>query len=283
MEMNFAFLSEKKEYELFSEACMDAERILESSPVMSAVASRKALELCVKWIYSIDSALKPIGYREGLQSLLHNNGFPALMDYTLWKRLQYIVRNGNESVHTEKSLDREDAVLSLNILFDFVEWIDYCYGRDYIERNFDETKIPNITKDVDIIQKQYKKVIKDVQKNADKIVDEKDKEIERLLKLNEDLRQEMEIKKNKNVNEREYTYAPDMSEWLTRKRYIDADFKANGYVFSQDKKRNCINNVLDLMKAPFDRPYKFSMIFTRDEQIKFVQIINSIKNNALIA
>ena len=73
---------------------------------MSAVASRKALELCVKWVYSIDSVLKPIEYREGLQSLLHNNGFPSLMDYTLWKRLQYIVRNGNESVHTSKRLDR---------------------------------------------------------------------------------------------------------------------------------------------------------------------------------
>jgi type I restriction enzyme R subunit len=44
-----------------------------------------------------------------------------------------------------------------------------------------------------------------------------------------------------------------------------------------------INNVLDLMKAPFDRPYKFSMIFTREEQVKFVQIINSIKSNALVA
>ena len=44
-----------------------------------------------------------------------------------------------------------------------------------------------------------------------------------------------------------------------------------------------INNVLDLMKAPFDRPYKFSMIFTREEQVKFVQIINSIKSNALAA
>lgn len=44
-----------------------------------------------------------------------------------------------------------------------------------------------------------------------------------------------------------------------------------------------INNVLDLMKAPFDRPYKFSVIFTREEQIKFVQVINSIKSNALIA
>ena len=61
MEMNFAFLEKKQEYELFSGACIDAERILESSPVMSAVASRKALELCVKWIYSIDSALEPIG------------------------------------------------------------------------------------------------------------------------------------------------------------------------------------------------------------------------------
>lgn len=83
METNFSFLESKKEYELFAGACIDAECILESSPVMSAVASRKALELGVKWVYSIDSALKPIGYREGLQSLLHNNGFPSLMDYTL--------------------------------------------------------------------------------------------------------------------------------------------------------------------------------------------------------
>ena len=44
-----------------------------------------------------------------------------------------------------------------------------------------------------------------------------------------------------------------------------------------------INNIMDLMKAPFDRPYKFSVIFTRDEQVKFVQVINSIKNNALAA
>lgn len=240
MDINFSFLKEKKEYELFAGACIDAERILESSPVMSAVASRKALELCVKWIYSIDSALKPIEYREGLQSLLHNNGFPALMDYTLWKRLQYIVRNGNESVHTSKKLNRDDAVLSLNILFDFVEWVDYCYGRDYIERKFDEKKIPDITKDTENIHKKYNQVIKDVQKNADKIVDEKDKEIERLLKVNEELRQEMKSKKSQNVKEREYAYDPNMPEWLTRKRYIDADLKANGYVFSQDAKRNCI-------------------------------------------
>lgn len=240
MEINFTFLEEKREYDLFASACIDAERILESSPVMSAVASRKALELCVKWVYSIDSALKPIEYREGLQSLLHNNGFPSLMDYTLWKRLQYIVKNGNESVHTSKSLDKDDAILSLNILFDFVQWIDYCYGRDYVERSFDETRIPDVTKDAEAIQEQYKQVIQDVQKNADKIVNEKDKEIERLLKMNEELRQQMKGQKSKNQKEREYTYDSNMPEWLTRKRYIDADLKANGYVFDQEAKRNCV-------------------------------------------
>ncbi len=196
MEMNFAFLEKKQEYELFSGACIDAERILESSPVMSAVASRKALELCVKWIYSIDSALEPIGNREGLQSLLHNNGFPSLMDITLWRRLQHIVRNGNESVHTSKRLTRDNAVLSLNILFDFVEWVDYCYGRDYVERVFDEKKIPDATTDMNVVQEEYRQVIKDVQKNADKIVNEKDKEIERLLALNKELRNEDESSKS---------------------------------------------------------------------------------------
>lgn len=44
-----------------------------------------------------------------------------------------------------------------------------------------------------------------------------------------------------------------------------------------------VKDVLDLMKAPFDRPFKFSMIFTRDEQIKFVQVINMFKKNAMIA
>lgn len=31
------------------------------------------------------------------------------------------------------------------------------------------------------------------------------------------------------------------------------------------------------MKTPFDRPYKFSLIFTYEEQVKFVKIINNIK------
>ena len=57
-----------------------------------------------------------------------------------------------------------------------MEWVDYCYGRDYVERVFDEKKIPDATTDMNVVQEEYRQVIKDVQKNADKIVNEKDKE-----------------------------------------------------------------------------------------------------------
>jgi len=250
MKYNFSFLEGNKEYELFAGACIEAEKILDSSPVMSAVASRKALELCVKWVYSIDSDLKSTEYREGLQSLLHNNGFPSLMDNVLWKRLQFVVKFGNESVHTSKKISRDDALISLIILFDLVEWIDYCYGADYVERKFDERLIPSISNDVESIKVEYQKVLNDVKKNADKIVDEKDKEIERLLKANEELRNNMKLQKNKNIKERDYSYDANISEFETRRRYIDADLKMCGYVFDQNKKCNCIEREYEVSGMP---------------------------------
>ena len=45
----------------------------------------------------------------------------------------------------------------------------------------------------------------------------------------------------------------------------------------------CVNNVRELMNAPFDRPVKFSALFDTDEQKKIVQIINEVKDNATVA
>ena len=239
MNTNFSYLRDTKEYELFGPACIDAENVLSTSPVMSAVASRKALELCVKWIYSIDNTLGT-PREDGLQSLLHNNGFPSLMDYSLWRRFQYVVKNGNISVHTSKVLSKDDAILSLNILFDFVQWIEYCYGEAYTERQFDEKLIPDSNAESKRIEAEYTQVIKDIQKNADKIVDEKDKEIKRLLAMYAELKNAKTAAKKEKTEKRNYSYDGNMCEWKTRKRYIDADLKHNGYEFSQTAKRNCI-------------------------------------------
>ena len=58
MMSNFRFLKHKKEYELFSFACIEAEKIYASAPAMCAVGCRKALELAVKWVYSADQTMQ---------------------------------------------------------------------------------------------------------------------------------------------------------------------------------------------------------------------------------
>lgn len=249
MDTNFSYLKGKTEYALFGPACIDAENVLSTSPVMSAVASRKALELCVKWIYSTDETLgRP--QEDGLQFLLHNNGFPSLMDHSLWRRFQYIVRNGNMSVHTAKVLSKDDAILSLNILFDFVQWIEYCYGQEYTERKFDIEIIPNRNDESKRIVAEYARMIKDIQKNADKLVDEKDRQIQELLRINAQLSQERTKAKKIHEQQRTYTYDDNMAEWETRKRYIDADLKYSGYTFSQTEKRNCIETEFPVVGMP---------------------------------
>ncbi|MCI8993537.1 MAG: DEAD/DEAH box helicase family protein [Eubacterium sp.] len=249
MDTNFSYLSKKKEFALFGPACIDAENVLATSPVMSAVASRKALELCVKWIYSTDYTLGT-PREDGLQALLHNNGFPSLMDYSLWKRFQYVVKNGNKSVHTSKILSKEDAILSLNILFDFVQWIEYCYGQEYTERKFNDAIIPDASAQSKKIESEYARVIKDIQRNADKIVNEKDKQIQELLELNARLSKERTEARKVHEQQRTYIYEDNMAEWKTRKRYINADLECNGYIFDQTAKRNCIETEYPVVGMP---------------------------------
>lgn len=277
MNTNFSYLKNKKEYALFGPACIDAENVLATSPVMSAVASRKALELCVKWIYSTDNTLgKP--REDGLQSLLHNNGFPSLMDYSLWRRFQYIVKNGNMSVHTSTVLSREDAILSLNILFDFVQWIEYCYGQEYTERTFDDTIIPDTNAESKQIEAKYARVIKDIQRNADKLVNEKDKQIQELLRLNAQLSQERTEAKKVHEEQRTFAYEDNMAEWKTRKRYINTDLKYSGYVFSQTARRNCIETEYPVSGMPNKSGKGFVDYVIWGDTGKIIALIEAKKN-----
>lgn len=62
-------------------------------------------------------------------------------------------------------------------LFEFIEWVDYCYGTDYEERYFDETLIPR------------EKVVADTEriKEQESLLDEKDAEIDALRKKIEEM------------------------------------------------------------------------------------------------
>ena len=138
---NFGFLAKINEYKMFSAAAVEAEKVYSTSPAMCAVGCRKALELAVKWVYSADNTIT-MPYKDNLQSLIHEPSFRFAVDHQTWGKLPFIIRLGNLSVHTEKAVSKADALLSLESLFEFIEWVDYCYGADYEERHFDPALIP---------------------------------------------------------------------------------------------------------------------------------------------
>jgi type I restriction enzyme R subunit len=217
---NFSFLETKPEYALFAPACLEAEKIYASAPAMCAVGCRKALELGVKWVYSADETMK-MPYKDNLQSLIHEPTFRFAVDYNTWGKLPFIVKLGNLAVHTERSVQPGDALASLRGLFEFVQWIDYCYGADYEERTFDETRIPT------------EKVVVDTQKikEQESLLGEKEAEIESLRKQIEQLSARYTAGKEQHRQQRIFQPTA-LSEFKTRKIYIDVDLKLMGWKFT---------------------------------------------------
>jgi len=217
---NFHFLSAKKEYALFAPAAIEAEKVYVSAPAMCAVGCRKALELAVKWVYSADNTMQ-MPYKDNIQSLIHEPSFRFAVDYNTWGKLPFIIKLGNLSVHTERSIQASDALAALEGLFEFIQWIDYCYGSDYEERKFDEALIPK------------EKVVVDTKKikEQESLLGEKDAEIEALRKKIEQMSAQYTAEKEQHQQDRTFV-AEDLSEFKTRKIYIDVDMKQMGWKFS---------------------------------------------------
>lgn len=219
---NFAFLQTQTEYELFTPSCVEAERVLSASPAMCAVGCRKALELAVKWVYAADSTIA-MPYKDNLQALIHEPSFRFALDSQTWGKLPYIIRLGNLAVHTDKAISRSDAVLALSGLFEFIQWIDYCYGADYTYRKFSEALIP--TEKVVVDEKNIKE--------QESLLSQKDSEIETLRAQVEAMSAELTAGKAQHTDSRTFT-AADLSEFATRKKYIDVDLKLLGWTFGDD-------------------------------------------------
>ncbi|BCK83597.1 DEAD/DEAH box helicase [Pusillibacter faecalis] len=217
--MNFSFLSQQTEYALFAPACAEAEKIYASAPAMCAVGCRKALELAVKWVYAADKTMK-MPYKDNLQSLIHEPSFRFAVDSNTWSKLPFIIKLGNLAVHTERSVQPSDALASLKGLFEFVQWIDYCYGSDYQERVFDESLIP--TEKIAVDSRKIKE--------QESLLDEKEAEIEALRKQIEQMSAQYTAEKEKHQQERSFQ-PEDLSEFQTRKIYIDVDLKFMGWKF----------------------------------------------------
>lgn len=220
--MNFSFLTEIPEYEMFAGACIDAERTFSSSPAMCVLAARRAMELAVRWVYAADSTMKE-PWRDNLASLIHEQSFKEAMDSSTWGQLRFIWRFGNEAAHTNRRISPQDAAIALRGLFNFVEWIDYCYGPDYRERKFSVNEIPAIKRTID--EKKYKKAVEELE--------EKDARIAELEEQVKSKREQFAAAKQERPKSEPFN--PDeIPEYETRRRYIDVDLEYAGWTLGDD-------------------------------------------------
>ncbi|VII08705.1 type i restriction enzyme r subunit [Clostridioides difficile] len=220
---NFDFLQKKKNFNSFNTACLEAEKSIIVSPSTCATITRRALELAVKWLYANDSDLV-LPYQDNLSTLIHNNSFIELIDYDMLPLLKYIVKLGNLSVHTSANIERGEAILSLNNLHQFVSWIDYCYSDEYTAEDFNEDLL---------LHGEEKRTRPDELKNLYERLSSKDKKLEEVIKENEELRKSLTEKRK--VNTVNYDFKIDeVSEFETRKRYINIELKLAGWEFGKD-------------------------------------------------
>lgn len=217
---NFDFLKQNKIFNNFSESCIEAENGIGLNTVTCSILCRRALELGVKWLYANDNDLT-IPYQDNLSALVHDITFKNIIDEKLLKQIEYIIKLGNYAVHNNKKISREEAILSLRYLYNFMQWIAYCYADNFEEKEFDES----------ILQTQSENIlaVKERESLYDKL-EKKDKKLEETRRENEELRAKLTKKREK--KEENYNFEiKDISEYETRKKYIDLELKVAGWDF----------------------------------------------------
>ena len=217
---NFDFLKQNKIFDNFSESCIEAENGIGLNTVTCSILCRRALELGVKWLYANDNDLT-IPYQDNLSALVHDITFKNIIDEKLLKQIEYIIKLGNFAVHNNKKISREEAILSLKYLYNFMQWIAYCYSDNFEEKEFDES----------ILQTQSENIlaVKERESLYEKL-EKKDKKLEETRRENEELRAKLTKKREK--KEENYNFEiKDISEYETRKKYIDLELKLAGWDF----------------------------------------------------
>ncbi len=211
---NFDYLLSSPDFASFGEAAVAAEKIYAIDPAACVMTCRRAMENAVKWMYSVDSALS-MPWDDKLVSLLSTEEFRDIVDANLMRRLDYIRRVGNSAAHDGKKITSEQAMLCLQNLWFFLDFVAYCYGDSYTPGTFD----PNLPD-----QQAAPMVV---------IPPETEAQLQQLMQENAALRNELTARRE----EQQQTYTPkplEISEFKTRKLYIDVLLEDAGWIRGKD-------------------------------------------------
>lgn len=231
MNTNFDYLKQEPKFSRFADVAISAERIILMDPEASIINSRRAMEFAVKWMYSVDSDLE-MPYQDNLQSLMNAEEYRDIVGPDLWKRMDYIRRCGNNVAHSNKKLGRDEAMLCLENLFIYLDFVACCYSEQYEERSFDKTVITSRIEKARESKAAASAVKAELEREQEKSA-KQELDLQKLMAENASLKEELSARRQ----EQQQAYVPkplDLSEYKTRKLYIDAMLMEAGWTEGKD-------------------------------------------------
>ena len=217
---NFDFLKKQPQFDSFANVAISAEKILHIDMEASVINCRRAMEFAIKWMYSVDGSLV-LPYQDTLVSLMSTEEFRDIVDPDLWRRLDFIRRVGNNAAHNGKKITLDQAKLCLENLYIFLDFVAYCYAKDYTEGEFH----------AELLEESEPSALEDMPQISE--ID-----LKALIAENQALKEQLTARRE----EQQQTYVPkplDLSEYKTRKIYIDTMLMDAGWT----EGKNWINEV----------------------------------------
>lgn len=217
MTSNFEFLKKESKFSSFADVAISAEKILSIDFAASTINCRRAMEFAIKWMYSVDRSLV-MPWDDKLVSLMSTDEFRDIVDADLLRRMDFIRKTGNNAAHAGKKITKEQAVLCLENLYIFMDFVAYCYADTYEEGFFDASLLEEKPNVIPVIPT------------------ETTLKLEQLIKENAALKDELTARRE----EQQQTYVPkplEISEYKTRKIYIDTMLEDAGWI----ENKNWIN------------------------------------------
>lgn len=239
---NFDFLKKHSEFESFADIAVQAEELYPKYLDASIMSCHRALEASVKWMFSVDKNL--VTWREPesvtLSNLMHTYQFRELIGRDLFEKINFIRRKGNDVKHKLNIvITKGQCEVCLKNLFEFLDYVCCLYIKNYEQQKYvagyldagsqasplqyaDSQSLP-LQKQADGIRSDGKMITSTTYEDIS---------YAELLEKNKDKEDEYTAEREKNKDK--YNPPHEITEYETRKIYIDDMITDGGFKIGRD-------------------------------------------------
>jgi type I restriction enzyme R subunit len=217
--------------ELHEEA-QKVEQFALSDPRTACFYARRTIELLVEWVYDNDGQLERPVTAQTLADLMYARVFCDLAGEQM-RRFRLLKDLGNKAVHRSDPIRPGDAVLAARELFQVLRWFTLTYGRD-------PQRVRGFSFNADLLPSRDAATAQQAQSReqltalADQLAERdqqlRDQRLAALASQEEVDRLRQEITALRKANEAAAQPEPDLSEFDTRRAYIDHYLEEAGWV-----------------------------------------------------